>query len=123
MAHRNLSAFLRVLEDQGDLVRVRERVCPRLEIAEIADRTVKAGGPALLFENVEGSSLPVAINVFGSRRRMLQALEIASWQEWDERLEFFLDPKPPEGILDKLKAIPKVTELASAFPKTVKSGP
>ena len=48
-----------------------------------------------------------------SRRRMLQALEIGSWEEWDERLEFFLDPKPPEGILDKLKAIPKVTELAA----------
>jgi 4-hydroxy-3-polyprenylbenzoate decarboxylase len=122
MAHRNLSAFLRTLEEQGDLVRVRERVSPRLEIAEIADRTVKAGGPALFFENVEGSNVPVAINVFGSRRRMLQALEIASWDEWDERLEFFLDPKPPEGILGKLKAIPKITELASAFPKTVKSG-
>ena len=123
MAHRNLSAFLRALEEEGDLVRVRERVSPRLEIAEIADRAVKSGGPALLFENVEGSSLPVAINVFGSRRRMLRALELGSWQEWDERLEFFLDPKPPDGILDKLKAIPKVTELTSAFPKTVKSGP
>ena len=44
-------------------------------------------------------------------------------EEWETRLEFFLDPKPPDGILDKLKAIPKVTELAAAFPKTVKSGP
>ena len=73
MAYRNLSAFLRALEEQGDLVRVRERVSPRLEIAEIADRAVKSGGPALLFENVEGSNFPVAINVFGSRRRMLQS--------------------------------------------------
>ena len=57
--------------------------------------------------------MPVAINVFASRRRMLRALELASWEEWDARLDFFLDPKPPEGILDKLKAIPKVTELAA----------
>ena len=122
MAARNLSSFLDLLEAQGELVRVRERVSPRLEIAEIADRTVKAGGPALLFENVEGSSIPVAINTFGSRRRMRMALDIASWDEWDARLDFFLDPKPPDGILGKLRAIPRVTELAAVFPKTVRSG-
>ncbi len=66
--------------------------------------------------------MPVAINVFASRRRMLKALEISSYEEWDERLRFFLDPQPPEGILDKLKAIPRVTELAAVFPKTVRSG-
>ncbi len=123
MAYRDLGAFLETLERDGDLVRVRERVSPRLEISEIADRAVKADGPALLFENVEGSPIPVAINVFGARRRMLRALELSSWEEWDARLEFFLDPKPPEGFLDKLRAIPKVTELASVFPKTVRGGP
>jgi 4-hydroxy-3-polyprenylbenzoate decarboxylase len=123
MAYRNLRAFLDVLERDGDLLRIRERVSPRLEISEIADRAVKAGGPALLFENVEGSAFPLAINAFASRRRMLKALELAGWDEWDARLEFFLDPKPPEGILEKLKAIPKVTELAAVFPKTVRGGP
>ena len=123
MAHRSLSAFLEALERDGDLARVRERISPRLEIAEIADRAVKSGGPALLFENVEGSDFPVAINLFGSRRRMLKALELSSWDEWDSRLEFFLDPKPPEGILEKIRAIPKVTELAAVFPKTVRGGP
>jgi 4-hydroxy-3-polyprenylbenzoate decarboxylase len=122
MAYRDLSAFLAALEKDGDLVRVREEVSPRLEITEIADRTVKAGGPALLFEKVRGSTLPVAINIFASHRRMLKALEISSYAEWEERLEFFLDPKPPEGILDKLKALPRVTELAAVFPKTVRSG-
>src|SRR6185295_14361149 len=117
---KDLSAFLAALEAQGELLRVRTRVSPRLEIAEIADRAVKGGGPALLFENVEGSAMPVAINLFASRRRMLAALEIASFEEWDERLEFFLDPKPPEGLMEKLKAIPKFTELASVFPKTVR---
>jgi 4-hydroxy-3-polyprenylbenzoate decarboxylase len=122
VAFRDLSAFLRALEEDGDLARVGQRVSPRLEIAEIADRAVKAGGPALLFENVEGSAFPVLINAFGSRRRMRRALEIGSWEEWDARLDFFLDPKPPEGLLDKLRAIPKVTELASVFPKTVRNG-
>lgn len=123
MSQRNLSSFLDSLEAAGELTRVRREVSPRLEIAEIADRSVKAGGPALLFENVTGSEFPVAINVFASRRRMLAALEIPSYEAWADRLEFFLDPKPPEGLLEKLKAIPKVTELASVFPKTVRSGP
>jgi 4-hydroxy-3-polyprenylbenzoate decarboxylase len=123
MAFRDLSSFLSGLEKSGDLVRIAERVSPRLEITEIADRSVKAGGPALLFTNVEGSEIPVAINVFGTRQRMLAALEIGSFAEWDARLEAFLDPKPPEGLIDKLKAIPKVTELAAVFPKTVRTGP
>jgi 4-hydroxy-3-polyprenylbenzoate decarboxylase len=123
VAYRDLSAFLETLEEEGDLARVRTRVSPRLEIAEIADRAVKGGGPALLFENVEGSDLPIAINTFASARRMRKALEIESWEEWDARLEFFLDPRPPVGILQKLKAIPKVTELAAIFPKTVRSAP
>jgi 4-hydroxy-3-polyprenylbenzoate decarboxylase len=122
MAYRNLSAFLDALDRAGELVRVRAPVSPRLEISEIADRAVKGGGPALLFENVQGSSMPVAINLFASRRRMLAALEISSFDEWDQRLQFFLDPQPPEGILQKLKALPRVTELASVFPKTVRAG-
>jgi 4-hydroxy-3-polyprenylbenzoate decarboxylase len=122
MTYRNLSHFLETLEKEGDLVRVRQEVSPRWEIAEIADRSIKGGGPALLFERVAGSAIPVAINVFASPERMLRALGLSSYAEWDERLEFFLDPKPPEGLLEKLKAIPRVTELAAVFPKTVRSG-
>jgi 4-hydroxy-3-polyprenylbenzoate decarboxylase len=123
MTHRDLSGFLDALRRRGDLATIRERVSPVLEITEIADRVVKAGGPALLFENVEGSEFPVAINVFASRERMLEALGIGSWEQWEERLDFFLDPKPPEGFLGKLKALPKVADLASVFPKTVRSAP
>ncbi|HYB52943.1 MAG TPA: menaquinone biosynthesis decarboxylase, partial [Thermoanaerobaculia bacterium] len=122
MAHKNLSAFLDALERDGDLARVRAEVSPQLEIAEIADRSVKRGGPALLFENVRGSRLPVAINLFASRRRMLRALELDSYEDWETRLAFFLDPQPPDGILGKLKALPRVTELAGVFPKTLPSG-
>jgi len=123
MSYRNIGEFLRALEEDGDLVRVSAPVSPRLEISEIADRAVKGGGPALLFENVQGSKFPVAINTFASRERMRKALGLASWQEWDERLDFFLDPKPPEGLLDKIRAIPRVTELAAVFPKTVRTAP
>jgi 4-hydroxy-3-polyprenylbenzoate decarboxylase len=119
---RNLTEFLRALESDGDLVRVRREVSPLLEIAEIADRSVKGDGPALLFENVSGSTMPVAINLFASRRRMLRALGLSTFEEWDSRLEPLLDPRPPEGLLEKLKTIPKVTELAQIFPKTVRSG-
>jgi 4-hydroxy-3-polyprenylbenzoate decarboxylase len=120
---RDLSAFLAALEADGDLVRVRSEVSPILEIAEVADRAVKGGGPALLFEKPTGSSIPVAINLFASERRMLRALDIGSYAEWEERLDFFLDPKPPDGLLDKLKALPRIGELAQVFPKTVRSGP
>jgi 4-hydroxy-3-polyprenylbenzoate decarboxylase len=120
---RNLSEFLRALESDGDLVRIRRAVSPRLEVAEIADRAVKGDGPALLFENVTGSSMPVAINLFASKRRMLRALDLSTFDEWDSRLEPLLDPRPPEGLVEKLKAIPKLTELAQIFPKTVRSAP
>jgi 4-hydroxy-3-polyprenylbenzoate decarboxylase len=123
VAFRNLAEFLRALEADGELVRVRREVSPRLEIAEIADRAVKGDGPALLFENVTGSSIPVAINLFAARRRTLRAIGIGSWEEWDARLEPLLDPKPPEGFVEKLKSIPKLTDLAQVFPKTVRSGP
>ena len=124
MAHRNLAAFLKALEDDGELVRIGARVSPRLEIAEIADRAVKGGRPGAALRKRRGVDLSgrdqrVRVSQAGCSRRW----SIESWQEWDERLEFFLDPKPPEGILEKLKAIPKVTELAGVFPKTVRSGP
>jgi 4-hydroxy-3-polyprenylbenzoate decarboxylase len=119
---RNLTGFLRALESDGDLVRVTREVSPNLEIAEIADRTVKGEGPALLFENIAGSTMPVAINLFASRRRMLRALGLSTFDEWDSRLEPLLDPRPPEGLLEKLKTIPKLTDLAQIFPKTVRTG-
>ncbi len=123
MSFRNLTDFLEDLRKSGDLLTVGERVSPILEIPEIADRMVKSGGPALLFENVEGSSFPVAINLFASRARMQRALGIESFAGWDARVEALLDPAPPEGWLGKLKALPKLADLASIFPKTVRNAP
>jgi len=123
MAYRDLRDFLTALEKAGELVRIKERVSPRLEISEITDRVSKQIGPALLFENVEGSDIPVAINLMGSPARMKLALEIGSYQEWTERLDFFLEPRMPSGIIDKLKMLPALGELASVFPKIVNSAP
>ena len=122
MSYRDLRDFIDALEKAGELVRIRERVSPKLEISEITDRVSKKIGPALLFENVEGSSMPVAINLMGSERRMKMALGITSYEEWTERLDFFLEPRLPSGILDKLKMLPTLADLGKVFPKIVTGG-
>ena len=122
MAYKDLREFIARLEKEGELVRIRERVSARLEITEITDRVSKALGPALLFENVDGSSMPVAINLMGNERRMKLALDIDDYSEWTRRLDFFLEPRIPTGILDKLKMLPQAAELTSAIPKVVGSG-
>jgi 4-hydroxy-3-polyprenylbenzoate decarboxylase len=123
MAYRDLRDFLSRLEKEGELVRIRERVSPHLEITEITDRVSKKFGPALLFENVEGADIPVAINLMGNERRMKLALEIDSYDDWTKRLDFFLEPRIPTGIIDKLKALPQLADLTNAFPKIVTSAP
>lgn len=123
MAYRDLSDFVASLEKEGDLLRVKDEVDPYLEVTEILDRAVKEGGPAVLFEKVKGHSIPVLGNVMGTHRRMLKALGIASYGEADARIEAFFDVKQPQGILDKLKMLPQLAELASFMPKSVKGGP
>ena len=123
MAYRNLREFLRKLEKVGELKRIRAAVSVDLEIAEITDRVSKAVGPALLFERPKGYDIPVAINLLGSASRMNLALEVDSPDQVAERLEALLDMKTPAGLLDKVKMLPKLAELGSFFPKTVRSGP
>jgi 4-hydroxy-3-polyprenylbenzoate decarboxylase len=123
MAFEDLRHFLRELESRGDLLRVREEVDPRLEITELLDRAVKEDGPALLFERVKGHGIPVAGNLLGAHRRMLLALGLSSYDEMDRRIEAFFDLKPPESLLDKIRMVPQLAELASYLPKTVRSGP
>ncbi|HEY8088608.1 MAG TPA: hypothetical protein VIF09_12205, partial [Polyangiaceae bacterium] len=87
MAWDGMGAFVDALEQQGELVRVRKRVDPRLEIAAVADRVMKAGGPALLFEDVSGSRFPLLINAFGTRRRMSMALGVDDLEEHARAIE------------------------------------
>ena len=123
MAYADLREFISRLEREHELVRVRRRVSTELEITEIADRTVKSGGPALLFENVEGSDVPVLINQYGSLRRMSMALGVERLDDIGAEIESLLPTQPPGGFLDKLRMLPKLARVASVFPKTVKHGP
>ncbi len=123
MAYRDLRDFVEALERAGELKKIRAEVDPVLEIAEITDRVSKQFGPALLFEAPRGSSVPVLINAFGSERRMAMALEGERVDDVAERISSFLELKAPEGMLDKLKMLPKLGELASIFPTSVRSGP
>ena len=122
MAYRDLRAFLARLEREGELKRISAEVDPVLEITEITNRVTKAGGPALLFERPKGSNVPVVINLLGSERRVNLALEVDDIDQVANRVRSFLDVQTPQGFLDKVKMLPKLAELGSFFPKTVKSG-
>ncbi len=122
MAYRDLRDFLKRLEKEGELKRITAEVDPVLEITEINDRVVKAGGPALLFENPKGSRIPVVTNLVGTERRMNLALEVDSLTEVADRISSFLDMQSAQGLLNKMKMLPKLAELGSFFPKTVRSG-
>jgi 4-hydroxy-3-polyprenylbenzoate decarboxylase len=125
MPYRDLQHFLEALEEKRLLRRVRAPVSQDLEIAAITDRTVKAGGPALLFESVQGHTIPVAINLFGTKERTALGLEVESLERLPERLTRFIElaMEPPTRFLDKLKTIPTLLEAASFLPKRVSDGP
>ncbi|MGA3262946.1 MAG: UbiD family decarboxylase [Terracidiphilus sp.] len=120
MAYDDLRDWIKTLEKAGELRRIGEEVSPELEITEIIDRVSKSGGPALLFENVKGyPGQKVFINQFGSQRRMALALGVERLDEIAERIKELMNVKAPEGFLDKLKMLPQLGALTSAFPKTV----
>lgn len=123
MAYTDLRDFIQRLEKEGELKRIKDEVDPILEITELADRAVKAGGPALLFENPKGSSIPVLINSFASTRKMEIALEVDSIESIAGRIAEYLEMKMPQGFAAKLAMLPKMAELGSFFPRQVKSGP
>lgn len=129
MAYKDLREFISRLEREGELKRIKTEVDVDLEITEITDRVSKAGGPALLFEKPHSAkdgvtySMPLVINALGSKRRLELALEVDSVEDVARRIEDLLEMKPPEGFLDKVRLLPKLAELGSFAPKTVKTGP
>ncbi len=122
MAYKDLKDFIDSLERAGELKRIKARVSPDLEIAEVADRFIKSGGPALLFENPTGYGMPVLINAFGSDRRMAMALGVDSIDEIGARIQELTKAEAPKGLVDKIKMLPQLFGLSQSFPKTVKSG-
>src|ERR1700750_878600 len=123
MAYEDLREFIRALEKSGELQRIPFEVDPARESTEFRDRSVKSGRPSLLFEKPKGSDVPVLINAFASMRRMEIALEVSSVEEIAGRISELLAMQKPEGLLGKLKMLPKLADLASIFPKTVSCGP
>lgn len=132
MAFRDLREFLALLERKGQLRRIETPVSCELEITEIADRVVKAGGPALLFERVVNprqpagaSDVPVLINAFGSSHRMAWALGLETLDDLGEKLSPVLDlvrGPLPSGFRDQLKTLWELKPLAASFPKVVGRG-
>lgn len=124
MAYKNQQQFIDRLEQEGELIRIREYVDPKLQISEITDRVSKTpgGGKALLFENT-GYPFPVLMNAYGSERRMCLALGVEKLDDVAHEIEslFHLLSSPKENILDKLKMLPKLGQFASWMPK-VRSG-
>jgi len=129
VAYASLREFIARLEREGELKRIAIPVDVDLEIAEVTDRVSKAGGPALLFEHPRSAkdrvdySMPLLINMFGSKRRMELALAVESLEDVAHRIEELISMKPPEGFLDKVRLLPMLAEIGAFFPKTVKSGP
>ena len=119
MAYDGLRAFVETLERENELVRVRREVDPHLELAEIADRTMKAGGPALLFENVRGSRFPLLINLYGSRRRMSRALGVDDLEEHAKAIEGLVHTRAPKSARELADMAGKLPALASAVPRRV----
>jgi 4-hydroxy-3-polyprenylbenzoate decarboxylase len=121
MAYTDLRAFLQALEAAGELRRVSVEVDPDLEVAEIVDRLSKAGGPAVLFERVRGSDLPLCVNLFGSARRMALALGVGDVAEVAERLRALagLFRRRPRGVRGWLAVLPDLRGLAAMPPRHV----
>jgi 4-hydroxy-3-polyprenylbenzoate decarboxylase len=124
----NLSQFIQVLDGAGELVRVRQAVAAKLELSEISDRVMKSagGGPALFFEHVtlddgSRSPYPVAINLFGSMRRMAISLGVDTLDEVGARITALLELKVPDGLFAKLSLLPRLLEVAK-FPPRVRDG-
>jgi 4-hydroxy-3-polyprenylbenzoate decarboxylase len=120
---RDLRDWIALLEREGELVRVSAEVDPDLEITEIADRTVKAGGPALLFERPKGSTHPLLINQFGTERRMCLAFGVERLDEVARRLEDVIEMQPPQGLAEKVRGLRKLKSIADSMPRTVSRAP
>jgi 4-hydroxy-3-polyprenylbenzoate decarboxylase len=120
MAFKSLEHFIKVLESEGELIRIKEYVNPHLEITEITDRISKSYGPALLFENT-GYSFPVLINSMGTEKRMAMALGVAHLDDIARQIEqlFVNITTPKNSFLDKLKLLPQLSEIASWMPKVI----
>src|SRR5437763_1137679 len=123
--HKDLNSFISALDKDRELARITEPVSPDLEMCAVTDRVSKSpgGGPALLFENPTRYDMPVAINLYGSMKRMCLALGVTSLDDLASEIEELTNPKMPAGVLDTLRMLPMLGRLTDLMPKTVSSAP
>ncbi|MEM0330239.1 MAG: UbiD family decarboxylase, partial [Archaeoglobaceae archaeon] len=122
MPYRDLREFIEKLESSNELARIKVEVSPELEITEVTDRVVKSGGKALLFEKPKGYSIPVFINAFGTKKRMLMALEISDFDEIRERILSILKLRP-SSFIDMMEGLESLKDLIAIAPKKVSDAP
>ncbi|KPQ22532.1 4-hydroxy-3-polyprenylbenzoate decarboxylase [Halomonas sp. HL-93] len=126
MKYHDLREFITALEAQGELKRITAEVDPYLEITEICDRTLRAGGPALLFENVKGHDMPLLGNLFGTPKRVALGMgqdSVEALREVGKLLAFLKEPDPPKGLKDAWSKLPIFKQVLSMGPKQVKRAP
>jgi 4-hydroxy-3-polyprenylbenzoate decarboxylase len=122
--YKDLREFIAELEQRGELVRIQAEVDPKLEMTEIADRTLRAGGPALLFENPKGYSTPVLVNLYGTQQRValgMGADNIGALREIGEVLAYLRQPDPPKGMRELMDKAPLLKQVLNMGPKTVRN--
>ena len=126
MKHSDLRSFISFLEQQGELVRISQEVDPHLEMTEISDRTLRAKGPALLFENPKGSSIPVLCNLFGTPKRVAMGMgqeSVAALRDVGELLAFLKQPEPPKDLRDLWEKRHDFKQVLNMPVKSVKKAP
>ena len=126
MKYKDLRDFIKQLEAKGELKRISMEVDPNLEITEICDRTLRAGGPALLFEKVKGSDFPLLANLFGTPHRVAMGMgeeSIEALREVGKLLSVLKEPDPPKGMKDALSKLPMYRKVLDMAPKELKRAP
>ena len=124
MAFSDLRDFIKLLEKEGELKRISTEVDPYLEVTEISDRVLRTGGPALLFENPKGSSIPLLVNLFGNSRRIALAMgqeDIDGLRDVGNLLAFLKEPTPPSGWKDVWQKLPNYKQVLNVSPNVKKS--
>ena len=130
MRYHDLRDFMRQLEAVGELKRIAVAVDPVLEMTEIADRVLRAGGPALLFENPTGHAMPVLANLFGTPQRVALGMGVENTDDWQPALRevgkllaYLKEPEPPKGLKDAWDKLPLLKQVLNMAPKVVSSAP